>query len=105
MVDGLSIEIDNQNWDNSHKKYEEIQKKWDENEGILAMFNDHGELDEIKLSLGELKESIMSKNTEHARKAVTETKIFLERLKKNETLNLENILKSSHNIIYCHIML
>lgn len=92
IIENISLEIHRNDWEKSKKNYELLDKKWDSSEKILAMFNDHGELDEIKLVIGDLKESISCENLEHALKSITEIEILLERLKKNESLTLENIL-------------
>ncbi len=97
--------INKNDWKKSYESYISLEKLWDENEGVLAMFNDHEELDEIELALGDLKESIFYEDSEHAQKAITEMKILLERLIKNESLSLGNILKVSHNGLFCHNML
>ena len=92
IIENISLEIHRNDWEKSKKNYELLDKKWDSSEKILAMFNDHGELDEIKLVIGDLKESISCENFEHTLKSITEIEILLERLRKNESLTLENIL-------------
>ena len=91
-IENISLEIHKNDWKKTKQNYELLYKKWNSSEKILAMFNDHGELDEIKLVIGDLKESISCENFEHALKSITEIEILLERLRKNESLTLENIL-------------
>ncbi len=105
IINSVKAEVYRNNWEKSYQYYEELEDKWSKNEGILAMFNDHGELDEIELVLGDLKESISHQDSEHTLKAIAETKTLLERLRKNESLSLENILGLSPNRLSCHIML
>ncbi len=92
-------------WENCKKSTEKLVDIFDKNEAILAMFNDHEDVDNIKLSIAELKESVLHENFEHTFKALEETKILLERIEKNENLTLENILGLAHIGTHCHNML
>ncbi len=92
-------------WDECKNEMQNLVDIWGKNEPILAMFNDHEDVDKVKLSIGELKESINHKNYEHTFKALEETKLLLDRIKKNETLTLENILGLAHFGVLCHNML
>lgn len=92
-------------WEVCKEKAEKLVKVWSKNEPILAMFNDHEDVDNIKLSIGELKESVLHENYEHTFKTLAEAKILLDRIRKNETLSLENILGLAHFRVLCHIML
>ena len=92
-------------WEKCIKKTEKLLDVWRKNEPILAMFNDHEDVDNIKLSIGELKESVLHKNYEETFKTLAEAKILLERIRKNETLSLENILGLAHFSTRCHNML
>lgn len=103
MLDNLSRYTHEENWEMSEIETEKIFKKWSRNEAILAMFNDHEDVDNLKLSINELKKDVSFKDKKHISKTLTETKILLERLKKNETLTLENVLglapKNKKNIV------
>ena len=69
------------------------------------MFNDHEDVDNLKLSINELNKDVLFKDKKHILKTLTETKILLERLKKNETLTLENVLglaPKGKKIIVCY---
>ena len=92
MLKNLSQYTHEEDWEKSEKETEKILKKWSKNEAILAMFNDHEDVDNLKLSIYELKKDVTFKDKKHISKTLTETKILLERLKKNETLTLENVL-------------
>ena len=59
------------------------------------MFTDHEDIDKIKLSIGDLNESILEKDKKEALLSLCQVRILLERLKKNESISLENILKLS----------
>lgn len=104
MTDNLSKKINEDDWDNSYKEYKKLSQIWEENKKVLAMFNDHGDLDEIELEIVDLNESIVDKDKQHSLKAVNNIKVLLKRLAKNESFSIENILKLSHNVIFCHIM-
>lgn len=97
--------INKEQWDKCENEINCLSKNWEKNEPILAMFNDHEDIDNINLSVSDLKESIACKDTEHTLKSLKETKILLERIRKNETLSLENILGLAPVGLSCHIML
>lgn len=105
MLDEISDMFQSEDWDKISNKTEEVSEKWEKNEAYLSMFNDHEDVDDIRLSISNLKESIRYQDKEHSQKAVEETKILLNRLRKNETLSLENILGLSPSGLSCHIML
>ena len=105
ILENLSQYTHEENWEMSEKEIEKLLKKWSKNEAILAMFNDHEDVDNLKLSINELKKDVAFKDKKHISKTLTETKILLERLKKNETLTLENVLGLAPNtekIIICY---
>ena len=101
----ISYNVNEYNWSECQKKMYLLSDIWKKNEPILAMFNDHEDVDNIKLAIGELNENIFQESYEHTSKSLTETKILLERIRKNETLSLENILKVSHYKVSSHNML
>jgi len=92
-------------WQKCEEEVKELVGVWDTNESVLAMFNDHEDVDNIKLAIGELKESVLHKNYENTFQALTETKILLDRIRKNETFTLENILKVARFDVVSHNML
>ena len=105
ILENLSEYTHNENWDKSEEEINNLLKKWSKNESILAMFNDHEDVDNLKLSINELKKDVAFKDKKHVSKTLTETKILLERLKKNETLTLENVLRlapKDKKIIVCY---
>ncbi len=95
----------NEDWSNCEKEINKLSKKWTKSEIILSMFNDHEDVDKIKLAINELKEDVSFKDKEHIFKTLSQTKILIERLKKNETLTLENILGFAPNFYDFHSML
>lgn len=103
-VDDISIKINEEDWESSHNEYKKMDRFWNKNKKILAMFNDHGDLDDIELEIVDLNESIVHKDKQHSLKAVDNIKVLLKRLAKNESFSIENILKMSHSYIFCHIM-
>ncbi len=104
-IDSISLLAYEKEWERCNNKVESLFGIWNKTEPVLAMFNDHEDVDNIKLSLTELKESVLHENYEHTFKAIEETKILLERLSKNENLWIENILGLAHFGIQCHNML
>lgn len=92
-------------WIACRKKIYKLSEIWDKNESILAMFNDHEDVDKINLVIGELKDNAQQEGCERISELLVETKILLERIKKNQALTLENILKVSQLNEGCHNML
>lgn len=92
-------------WEYCKDNVKRLVDIWSEKEPVLAMFNDHEDVDNIKLSISKLKESILHENYEETFKCLGETNILLGRIKKNGTLTLENILSLAQFGALCHIML
>lgn len=104
IISNLEEHISNKNWNMSEKELKKLINTWKKDEKVLAMFNDHEDLDKIKLTIAELTESIHFKDDQHSQKAIEDFKVLLERLVKNESFDLENILKLSQSGRLCHIM-
>lgn len=104
-LSSISEAIKKENWENCTEKINNLTKYWKKNEPILAMFNDHEDVDHIKLSISELKVYIKNHNQEEALKALEEAVIYFERIRKNENLSLENVLSLTQSSLSCHIML
>lgn len=97
--------IKSEDWENCKTEADKLSEKWSEYETVLAMFNDHEDVDKVKLSINALKENVKFKDKKHTSKSLSETKILLERLNKNETFTLENVLELSpkdKKIIVCY---
>lgn len=105
IIDEISELVEKDEWENSLQKFNELLHEWNNNENLLAMFNDHGDLDEIRLAIGDLGESISHEDEEHTQKAVEDIKVLIKRIAKNESFLLENILGLAHSRLSCHIML
>lgn len=104
-IEEISDCVNREDWNEADEKTKALIENWKKHEAILAMFNDHEDLDEIRLSIGDLKDSISHSDVEHTEKAITEFKILLERLRKNESLSLENILGLARYNVSYHSML
>lgn len=104
IISDLEEHISNENWDMSEEELKKLIYTWENNEKILAMFNDHEDLDKIRLAISQLSESIHHEEDEHSQIAIEEIKVLLERLVKNESFDLENILNLSQSERLCHIM-
>ena len=92
-------------WEYCKDNVKKLVHIWSKKEPVLAMFNDHEDVDNIKLSISKLKESVLHENYEETFKCLGETNILLDRIKKNSTLTLENILSLAQFGTMCHIML
>ncbi len=105
MIDEISDLVNKSQWEYAKEKINDLKDLWEKSEKKLAIFNDHGDLDEIRLVIGDLGESISFTDAEHSKKAIESIRVLFERLIKNESLSLENILELSHTCSFCHIML
>jgi len=105
IIDEISDLVSKGQWEYAKKKSNDLNNLWEKSEKKLAIFNDHGDLDEIRLVIGDLEESISFTDTEHSKKAIESIRVLFERLIKNESLSLENILGLAHTGSFCHIML
>ena len=79
-------------WEYCKENVKKLVNIWSKKEPVLAMFNDQEDVYNIKLSISKLKESILHENYEETFKCLGETIILLDRIKKNSTFTLENIL-------------
>ena len=105
IIDEISELVNKDQWDEAREKNKDLKDFWEKSEKKLSFFNDHGDLDEIRLEIGDLNESISYTDTEHSKKAIEEIRVLFERLVKNESFSLENILGLAHKGLFCHIML
>ncbi len=92
-------------WEYCKDNVKKLVNIWSKKEPVLAMFNDHEDVDNIKLSISKLKESVLHENYEETFKCLGEANILLDRIRKNSTLTLENILSLAQFGTLCHIML
>ncbi len=104
VIENIEKNTEKEEWNSAQKELKILNDIWKKDEKILAMFNDHEDLDKIKLEISELSEGIDYKNKEHSQKAIANIRVHLERLVKNESMSFENVLKMSQLIISCHIM-
>ena len=104
-VENISESAYKKEWSICKERIKELLEVWRKNEPVLAMFNDHEDVDNIEIAIGKLKENVLHENYENTFHALTETKILLERIKKNETFTLENVLKATHFGVVGHNML
>lgn len=105
LLDDVKTTLATENWNDAENGYEKLNKIWNKHEKILAVFNDHEELDDIRLSFADLKESIAYKSKEYGQKAIERIKVILKRIRKNESLTIENVLSLSPVRCVFHIML
>ncbi len=91
-IEKISENAYNTDWNRCKKEIDILLSDWEKDEAILSMFNDHEDVDKLELAIRDLKESVSFKNREHTFKSISQIKALLERLRKNETLTLENIL-------------
>ena len=58
-VKNISELAKNEDWEECFKETEKLVNIWNKHEKILCSFTDHGDLDEVKRAVSELKESVL----------------------------------------------
>lgn len=99
VVNDISHYAKEKNWDKCNEKVNELVSSWRNHEKILCSFTDHGDLDEIKRAISELKESAYYKDTQFTVMYSSVLVVLIERLTENEMPKLENVLKTNTEYI------
>ena len=97
-VNEISFLAKENEWEKCNDKVNDLLDIWREHEKILCSFTDHGDLDEIKRALNELKESAYYKDKQETVTYSSVLIVLIERLTENEMPRLENVLKT--NTVY-----
>ncbi len=95
IVKDVSYYAKENNWDKCNEKVNKLVNTWNSHEKILCSFTDHGDLDEIKRAIRELKESAYYKDTQNTVMYSSVLVVLIERLTENEMPKLENVLKTN----------
>ena len=103
IIESIEKNADKEEWNTAEKELRKLIDIWKKDEKILAMFNDHEDLDKISLEISDLSESIHHRDTEHTKKAIEKIRVLIERVVKNESMSPENIL-NRHKIKDCVIL-
>ena len=88
----------NEDWDECNEKVDSLMNTWNHCEKILCSFTDHGDLDEVKRSMNELKESAYYNDSQNTVMYSSVLLVLIDRLTENELPTLENILKTNTQI-------
>ncbi len=91
-VKNISELAKNEEWEECSEETEKLVKIWNKHEKILCSFTDHGDLDEVKKTVNELKESVFFEDGHHTVMSSSVLLVLIDRLTENEMPNLENIL-------------
>lgn len=91
-VKNISELAKNEDWEECYKETEKLVNIWNKHEKILCSFTDHGDLDEVKRAVSELKESVLFEDGHHTVMSSSVLLVLIDRLTENEMPNIENIL-------------
>lgn len=80
-------------WETCQKKAEQLEKMWKEKKDMLCAFTDHGDLDKMEQTIYEVKESVRYRDEEETVRYAAVLVSIIERLRDNESITWENILK------------
>lgn len=96
VVKHISDFAKNESWNECNSKIDELINLWECNERILCSFTDHSDLDEVKRSMKELKESANYNDAQNTVMYSSVLLVLIDRLTENELPTPENILKDKH---------
>ena len=79
------------NGGNAEEKVKEIKKTWDEKEGNLSFFVNHGEIDEVELELASLSVFVKEKENAMFYDHIESLKTLLHQIKEDTSLSTHSI--------------
>lgn len=95
LINTVSDLAKEENWEECNDKVDNLMELWDRHEKVLCSFTDHGDLDEVKRSMNELKESARYNDPQDTVMYSSVLLVLIDRLTENELPTLENILKTN----------
>ena len=100
LVNNVSDLAKDEKWEECNGKVDNLMELWDRHEKILCAFTDHGDLDEVKRSMNELKESARFSDSQDTVMYSSVLLVLIDRLTENELPTLENILKTNTQFVF-----
>lgn len=98
LINTISDLAKDENWEDCNSKVDNLMELWNRHEKVLCSFTDHGDLDEVKRSMNELKESARYNDSQDTVMYSSVLLVLIDRLTENELPTLENILKTNTQI-------
>ncbi len=93
LTNDVAEHAEQKEWEACQKKTEQLEKIWKEKKDILCAFTDHGDLDKMEQTIYEMKESVRYRDEEETVRYAAVLISIIERLRDNESITWENILK------------
>ena len=98
LINTISDLAKDENWEDCNSKVDNLMELWNRHEKVLCAFTDHGDLDEVKRSMNDLKESARYNDSQDTVMYSSVLLVLIDRLTENELPTLENILKTNTQI-------
>ena len=81
-------------WNQCHQTVKQLEQEWSKRKNLLCAFTDHGDLDKMEQELYEMSKCVFYQNEEDVVRCATILASIIERVKDNESITWENILKT-----------
>lgn len=94
VINSVSNLAKDEDWGACNQRVDNLMEIWNRHEKILCSFTDHGDLDTIKTSMNELKESARYEDSQETVMYASVLLVLIDRLTENEMPTLENILQT-----------
>ncbi len=99
LTEAVSLAAREENWASCLDQCEKLEKKWENVETILSIFTNHNELDDIEMTITEIRAGIDFKDAEKVFVISSKLKVLIDHLAGNEYPSHKNILKTNTNKI------
>lgn len=86
-----ACETEYRNGGNAEEKVTELKKLWDEKEGALSFFVNHGEIDEVELELSSLSVFVKEKEDAMFYDRIESLKTLLHQIKEDTSLSTHSV--------------
>ena len=86
-----ACETEYRNGGNAEEKVAELKKLWDEKEGALSFFVNHGEIDEVELELSSLSVFVKEKEDAMFYDHIESLKTLLHQIKEDTSLSTHSV--------------
>jgi hypothetical protein len=90
-LSALDKSIDNEDWNKANELYKLIADNWDKSKKRYSMLIEHFEIDNINMSIAELKAFIKTKNQSLSKAKISSLKTLIMHMSEKEAFTLENI--------------
>ncbi len=91
-IEQMDKAIDDADWGNVQRLYDELQNGWKQYEKIWPALIDHKEITDIESTFAQLEHMVEQKDKNEAERMLALLKYYIEHVPKAEKVNLQNIL-------------